>query len=1046
MANFDEFPVTALLPKKETGVLNFLNKYPEYDGRGTVIAIFDSGVDPGAPGMQVTTDGKRKIIHRFDCSGCGDVSTVTIVKPSDGFITGLTGRKLKIPESWNNPSNTYRIGVKQAFDLYPERLREQMRNKYKEKNWDETHREILANANRELVEFENRTGDSPLSEADRMMKENLENTIEILNNFEKKYNDVGPVYDCIIFHDGEMWKCCVDTSEIGELEYCPLLGEFSKTGDFAQLTIHCNLNFSFNIHDSGNILELVGLCSVHGTLVGAIAAANFPDSPQENGIAPGAQIVSLSIGDGRLGSMETGTALVRAIIKVMELSKTEKIHIINMSYGEHAHWSDSGRIGELINEVVNKYGVAWVASAGNHGPALNTIGTPPDISQETLIGVGAYVSPEMMVAEYSLRQKLPGMPYTWSSRGPTIDGGMGVTVCAPGGAVTSSPNFTLRYSQLCNGTSMSSPHTAGAISLLISGLIDKKIPYSPYSIKRAIEASASYLSDVEVFVQGSGLLNVEKTFDHLVTYHKAKELNVRFQVTCGNSNAKGIFIRSKSNQSSHSFNITVEPQFLDSDNVFAEIKINFNIKFALISDAGYVSSPTHLDLSNIARVFAVKIDTSTLATGVHSTFIRGYDVSNVEKGPLFKIPITVIIPQELIGPKYHLTYNDVMFKANTIKRHFIHVPKNATWFKLRLSTKDEEVGRFVIHVLQIAPKQSCKTLDSSKTVCINANSDSVLGFKVRSENTVEIVIAKYWANIGDVSVSYSIRFYGIKPNQPSITMHAADGIHRLEVTTLQGEQIAPSIVLKNAVQVVKPSEAKISALTVRDVIPPSRQIYGLVLVYNFTLPKGTEVIPDLAPLSGMLYESEFESQFWMLYDSNKQLLGCGDAYPSKYSVKLDKGDYVVRVQIRHEKREYLDKMCEYPILLQQKLGSTINVDVFSSYHHAITGGKKAGVSFTLNSVVLPFYIAPLSSDKLPYKSNNTGQYLTGHITYVKDEIGKKVDSYLFKYILVEGTGKKNNANNSVTLQEKPKIEEYKEAVRDLKIQWLSKLGMLPMLN
>lgn len=54
---------------------------------------------------------------------------------------------------------------------------------------------------------------------------------------------------------------------------------------------------------------------------------------------------------------------------------------------------------------------------------MTKIGTPPDISQPACIGVGAFVSPEMMEAEYTLREKLPGNVYTWTSRDPCIDGG-----------------------------------------------------------------------------------------------------------------------------------------------------------------------------------------------------------------------------------------------------------------------------------------------------------------------------------------------------------------------------------------------------------------------------------------------------------------------------------------------------------------------------------------------------------------------------------------------------------------------------------------------
>ena len=96
-----------------------------------------------------------------------------------------------------------------------------------------------------------------------------------------------------------------------------------------------------------------------------------------------------------------GTALIRAMTYIMQ--REGHVDLINMSYGEHSQWSNAGKIGELIGEVINKCGVIWAVSAGNAGPALCTVGTPPDVASNTMIGVGAYVSPEMMMAMYSSR-------------------------------------------------------------------------------------------------------------------------------------------------------------------------------------------------------------------------------------------------------------------------------------------------------------------------------------------------------------------------------------------------------------------------------------------------------------------------------------------------------------------------------------------------------------------------------------------------------------------------------------------------------------------
>lgn len=67
-----------------------------------------------------------------------------------------------------------------------------------------------------------------------------------------------------------------------------------------------------------------------------------------------------------------------------------------------------------------------------------------------------------------------------------------------------------------------------------------------------------------------------------------------------------------------------------------------------------------------------------------------------------------------------------------------------------------------------------------------------------------MVVAKYWANLGEISIDYCIEFHEVKPDNTTIVMQGADGIHSLELYSgRRVEEISPAVSLENLITVYR---------------------------------------------------------------------------------------------------------------------------------------------------------------------------------------------------------------------------------------------------
>ena len=86
----------------------------------------------------------------------------------------------------------------------------------------------------------------------------------------------------------------------------------------------------------------------------------------------------------------------------------------------------------------------------------------------------------------------------------------------------------------------------------------------------------------------------------------------------------------------------------------------------------------------------------------------------------------------------------------------------------------------------------------------------------------------------------------------------------------------------------------------------------------------------------------------------------------------------------------LDKLKDMVLLIDQKLSSSLSVDIYQTINGALTGKSKFGSTLNIPAGSrVPVFVPPIPDDKLP-KGASLGQILTGTVTFAKSELGKKV--------------------------------------------------------
>ena len=475
------------MPLHTTGVDGFRIRNPTFDGRGVLIAILDSGIDVGVPGLQSTTTGDRKVLDLRDFSGEARIP-LQVVAAQQGMAT-IGGRSVRgLDRVARLARPPYYAGV-----------------------------------------IDERSFGSG-------------NSADLNGN-----GRVGDVFPVLVARASQGWFVVSDTDEDGDLgdetpvnDYLDAGATFTLGNDVSggipgPVTIAANI-----VAGDPPSLALVFDNSGHGTHVAGIAAGHgLYGVDGFDGVAPGASLVGLKIADNTRGGITVTGSMLRALNYAASFAQRRGMPLVaNISFGIGQEVEGRAVIDSIVDEFALKHpDVLVVVSTGNDGPGLSSIWLPGS-AQHALSVCG--MLPGVFAREQEVgRPAAADVLFWWSSRGGEF---AKPDVCAPGIAYSTLPRWRAG-DEISLGTSMAAPHVSGIAALLRTALLASGAPVRAIDLKRAVTTTA-VSNGATVLDRGSGVVHVDAAYQWLLAGHRSGVYEVEALASDGGNTTVGAYRRS----------------------------------------------------------------------------------------------------------------------------------------------------------------------------------------------------------------------------------------------------------------------------------------------------------------------------------------------------------------------------------------------------------------------------------------------------------------------------------------------------------------------